>query len=92
MKPILLFTASLLMISSGALAQQDACSNRYGSCMDRCINRPPDTQAGCMNSCQSQSDECYQGLWGQVPADKGTVAAGQHSDVDAAKAERSNKD
>jgi hypothetical protein len=90
MKPLpLLFTASLLMIASSALAQEDACSNRYGSCMDRCSSRPAETQAGCMNSCQSQSDECYQGLWGQVPADKSAVAAGKPSDVDAAKAEPS---
>ena len=92
MKSILLLTASLIMISSAALAQDDACSSRYGSCMDRCSSRPGDTQAGCMNTCQSQSDECYQGLWGQAPADKGMVSTGPHSNADAVKAEPSGKD
>lgn len=69
MKPmtLLLLTTSLIVGSSGAFAQEDACSNQYGACMDRCSTRPQSVQGQCSNACESTTDQCYVGLYGHPP-------------------------
>jgi hypothetical protein len=73
------------MMASGALAQ-DVCSKDYAGCMDRCAHRPSEVQAGCMNSCQGQSDECYTQAWGPAPSDKNSVVNIQPPTVNASRA------
>jgi hypothetical protein len=78
MKPVtlLLVTSSLMFAAPQAFAQQDACQNRYGACMDHCSGRPASLQESCTNSCESQSNQCYVGLYGpSSPAMGQTEAA-----------------
>src|SRR5262249_48414561 len=71
MKPIMfLLSASLVAIASGAWAQGrggDACSPQYGSCMDRCFTRPQSKQESCAEMCETNTNQCYQGLFGRSP-------------------------
>jgi hypothetical protein len=65
MKPImLLLTASLALAASGASAQQDACSDEYSACIERCTKLSQSLQDGCIATCQSGSDACYVKMWG----------------------------
>jgi hypothetical protein len=66
MKPVtlLLLTSSLMFAAPQAFAQQDACQNRYGACMDHCSGRPGSLQESCASSCESQSNQCYVGMYG----------------------------
>ena len=78
MKPVtlLLLTSSLMFAAPQAFAQQDACQNRYGACIDHCSGRPASMQESCASSCESQSNQCYVGLYGpSSPAMSETAAA-----------------
>jgi hypothetical protein len=69
MKTILLLLTSLLVLSaSAALAQEDACSKRYGACMDHCSSRPQSVQGSCAQACEANTSQCYVGMYGQPPA------------------------
>lgn len=74
----LLFAAALGVVASGALAQGqgDACSNQYGSCMNRCSSRPQSLQESCSQLCEANSNHCYEGLYGTAPQD-GQTASGE---------------
>jgi hypothetical protein len=77
MKPFtLLFAALLAFAAPGALAQGqgNACSNQYGSCMDRCSSRPQSLQESCSQLCEANTNHCYEGLYGTTP--QGDQAAG----------------
>ena len=60
---LLLLTSSLAMAASGAFAQNDACTNNYGGCMERCVTRPASLQAACTQTCEANSTQCYDQLY-----------------------------
>jgi hypothetical protein len=66
----LLLTSSLVIAASGAFAQgnADACHNQYGFCMERCSTRPQSMQEKCSQSCESNTNQCYSGMYGQPTA------------------------
>jgi hypothetical protein len=68
---MLLLSASLSVAASGALAQGqgDACSPGYGTCMNHCSSRPQSLQESCAKTCETNTDQCYQSLYGQAPQD-----------------------
>ena len=66
-----ILAASLVVAASAALAQEDACSKRYGACMDTCAKRPQAAQGTCEQSCEQTSNQCYTGMYGQPPANGG---------------------
>lgn len=82
MKSVLvLLTTSFVLAASGALAQSkqqaDACSKRYGACMDHCSSRPQSVQATCSQSCEASTNQCYVGVYGPLQQNNATAAAPQ---------------
>ena len=60
---LLLLTSSLALAATGASAQNDACTNNYGGCMERCVTRPASMQAACTQTCESNSNVCYDQMY-----------------------------
>ena len=60
---LLLLTSSLGLAATGAFAQNDACTNNYGGCMERCVTRPASTQAACTQICETNSNMCYDQMY-----------------------------
>lgn len=71
---MLLLTASLSLFASAALADDDACSKKYGACMDHCSSRPASVQGTCTQTCESNTNQCYVGVYGPAPANNPPVA------------------
>jgi hypothetical protein len=73
---LLLLTASLVIVSSGAFAQGkiDACHSGYGSCMERCSTRPAPVQESCSSTCEATTNQCYSQMYG--PKSAGAEHAG----------------
>ena len=65
-RALLLLTSSLVITASGAFAQgnTDACHNQYASCMERCSTRPQAVQESCSSTCESGTNQCYAGMYG----------------------------
>jgi hypothetical protein len=76
MKPLLVFlTTSLVLAASAALAQQDGCSKQYGACMDHCSSRPQSVQGTCAQTCETNTNQCYVGVYGRAPANNAAAIA-----------------
>ena len=60
---LLLLTSSLALAATGASAQNDACTNNYGGCMERCVTRPASMQTACTQTCETNSNVCYDQLY-----------------------------
>ena len=72
-----ILTASFVFAASAAFAQEDACSKRYGACMDTCAKRSQAAQGTCEQSCEQNTNQCYVGMYGQPPANGGDGGGGQ---------------
>ena len=71
MKPITLLLASALALTAmPAFAQGvgDACSGQYAACMDHCSGRPQSIQGSCTQTCENNTNICYEGVYGKAPA------------------------
>ncbi len=81
----LVVAASLTIASSGALSQANNCSNSYGNCMSVCATGKVKMGADrCVETCQSQSNQCYERAWGARPQ---TIVTGERPLTPAANAQ-----
>jgi hypothetical protein len=65
MKTLFLSLVAVLAIGTAAQAQQDACTNSYIGCVDKCVARPTQAlQETCISSCQSQNNVCAGKVYG----------------------------
>ena len=68
MKTVLLLLLAMLAIKTTAMTSavgQEACTNAYTGCLDKCVARPtPAMQDSCMQSCQTQSNACFSKVYG----------------------------
>jgi hypothetical protein len=78
---LLLLTVTLLIGTSGAFAQGDACAKRYGVCMNHCAKRPNSIQEPCIKSCESQTNRCYEAMYGRPPAAASASALARGADA-----------
>ena len=70
MKPTtLLFASALALTAVPAFAQGqgDACSGQYSGCMDHCSGRPQSLQESCAQTCENNTNICYEGMYGKTP-------------------------
>ena len=80
---LLLLTSSLVIAATGAFAQNDACTNNYGGCMERCITRPASVQASCTQTCEANSNVCYDQMYKASAQGGAAQASGPVSEAKA---------
>jgi hypothetical protein len=61
---LLAATAAVLALNSDAALSQNACSNEYVGCLDRCVTRPPSMQDRCIETCQANNGTCNEKIYG----------------------------
>lgn len=72
---LLAATAAVLALNSDGALSQNACSNEYVGCLDRCVSRPKSMQDRCMETCQANHGVCSEKIYGTRPANSSPVAA-----------------
>lgn len=65
MRTVFVLLLAMLAIKTTSAVGQDACSNGYTSCLDKCVARPSKTlQDSCMETCQTQNNACFSKVLG----------------------------
>ncbi len=86
MKLVFMLLMAMLVIKTTGAQGQQACSNAYIGCMDKCVSRPSQSlQDNCIEACQSQNNACFSKAYGapgtgvqsvrQEPARRGDAQA-----------------
>src|SRR5262245_65169145 len=68
MRTVLLLLLAMLAVKTAAVTAasgQDACSNAYTGCLDKCVARPSKSlQDSCVEACQTQNNACFSKVFG----------------------------
>jgi hypothetical protein len=72
---LLAATAAVMALNSDGALSQNACSNEYVGCIDRCVSRPKSMQDRCMETCQANNGMCNEKIYGSRRQMSPAVAA-----------------
>lgn len=65
MRTVFLLLMAMLVIKTTTAQGQQACTNAYVACSDRCVSRvSKQLQDNCFEACQSQNNACFAKIYG----------------------------